>query len=837
MSKQIKATDIFESEDIFRGIRQSAEQAIDTLGKFKTELKQTADELKKTIGGATVGDTKSINELITATQKANDVKEKTIKIDQEQERLRKLAIQSEREELKLKKDLENQAIREQKAKDKELKQAQQEQSIYAQTSKRLNDLRKAYKDLAIQNRENTAEGQKLIAEITELDTKLKKVDATVGQHQRNVGNYEGATKSLKLQLRELTQALQQMETSDPRFQEMTQQAAELKDRIDDTGATIRATAGNAIENLAGGFLEAGKLGVAAFQGVEASMQLMGIENENVLEGMRRLQALAGLSDSLKALGELDQKYVEIKASLTAAISKIGLFKTATQAQTTATVAQTTATEGADAATTGLGRSMKALPIIAIIAAVAGLVAMIYDYVTSSNEAAAATKKREEAEKKANEEAKKAREHIAAESKEYIGLILRLKSTNEGSKERTKLMNQINSQYGTTLKNLKDETAFQAQLNKAVADYLAYQKQKFMLARFDDALQRNYEKQLKLETDIYNRRKELEKDRQFRIKLGISMGLSQAEATREADQQLKNTDATLVKLYKELDEAKKRADGYGLSMQNLSTETEDKYIPSTQKSTEETKELNTQMEKSNEYLTKQNQLLNELDNYNADKKIADLNKEIEKLTQEALFTAEAGYSPDMTLIQSKIQERLKLEKQAIEERLEYDKQAIEERYKADSEAAKQEIKDNYQKLIGQDGLTEEQRKKINEQYKAQFKQFHLDELQRNADKQLEIQLLTQKSNDQINELNKKAGEETIQIKNDVNNELLESRKRTLDREKQLEEEAQERLKQQLENRNEWAKFATETFVKQSDERIAQLDKEIAAAEKQQDTLEN
>ena len=192
MAKQIKATDIFESEDIFRGIRQSAEQAIDTLGKFKNELKQTADELKKTIGGATVGDTKSINVLIAATQKANQVKEQTIKIDQEQERLRKLSIQAEREEIKLKKDQQAALDREAKAKERVARETAKQNSAYAQESAKLNELRKRYKDLAVQNKENTAGARNLLTQITALDGKLKQIDATVGQHQRNVGNYQQA---------------------------------------------------------------------------------------------------------------------------------------------------------------------------------------------------------------------------------------------------------------------------------------------------------------------------------------------------------------------------------------------------------------------------------------------------------------------------------------------------------------------------------------------------------------------------------------------------------------------------------------------------------------------
>ena len=192
MAKQIKATDIFESEDIFRGIRQSAEQAIDTLGKFKTELKQTADELKKTIGGASVGDTKSINELIAATQKANQVKEQSVKIDQEQERLRKLTIQAEREEIKLKKDQQAALDREAKARERVAKETAKQNSAYAQESAKLNELRKRYKDLAVQNKENTEEARNLLTQISALDTKLKQIDATVGQHQRNVGNYQDA---------------------------------------------------------------------------------------------------------------------------------------------------------------------------------------------------------------------------------------------------------------------------------------------------------------------------------------------------------------------------------------------------------------------------------------------------------------------------------------------------------------------------------------------------------------------------------------------------------------------------------------------------------------------
>jgi hypothetical protein len=781
MAKQIKATDIFESEDIFRGIRQSAEQAIDTLGKFKTELKQTADELKKTIGGATVGDTKSINELITATQKANDVKEKTIKIDQEQERLRKLAIQSEREELKLKKDLENQAIREQKTKDKELKQAQQEQSIYAQTSKRLNDLRKAYKDLAIQNRENTAEGQKLIAEITELDTKLKKVDATVGQHQRNVGNYEGATMSLRAELRMLTQELANMDTADPRFASMAQRAGELRDSMQDAQGVIQATAGTAVENLAGSMVRVGQVGVAAFQGVQSAMVLAGVENEQLMKAMVQLQAVAGLSDALQALGGLGDTLTQIRAGFTAAAQKLGILVVvkeadvvATNAQTTATIAQEAATEGAAVATGVLGKSMKALPIIAIVAALASLVYMVYDYISSSSKAEEATKKRAEAERRANEETKKATEFVAKESSEFVGLVMQLKSTNEGSKERSKLISEINAQYGTTLKNLKDETAFQAQLNQAVADYIEYAKAKFKMQQYEEAIQRNLGSQQKA-TINYNKelaslnKELLSPDAQRAYNKALKEGVIDSQFLNEQYRD-RNIQESLE--YKRLVQLKKTHDEYNNTISDANKRLEN-------------------------YGLQQLKLKDVTGKYNVTAKETTDIKERQKLTIEmivAAFRKERDAVAELAKVQ-----KLLLDPEDVKKQMLLD----EERAVLSSELAVIEAQIALKRAQGSKDATA-----IKNAEKQLF-----DARKKQIENQLALDLA---QTDNVNEQEKLRKEAALNVMN-------------------LEKETTDVVKTQTEKRNEWAKFATEMFVKQSDERIAQLDKEIAAAEKQQDTL--
>lgn len=103
---------------------------------------------------------------------------------------------TEQEQLKTKilltKEQERQAKNSQKAADN----AKKEAGAYAQMSKNLNDLRTQYKNLAAQNQHNTKEGRDLLKNVTDLDKKLKDIDATVGQHQRNVGNYRSALEGL-----------------------------------------------------------------------------------------------------------------------------------------------------------------------------------------------------------------------------------------------------------------------------------------------------------------------------------------------------------------------------------------------------------------------------------------------------------------------------------------------------------------------------------------------------------------------------------------------------------------------------------------------------------------
>jgi hypothetical protein len=352
MAKKISSSDLFEQEDLFKGVRDSATKTLAVFNELQAELKATATGLKGELAANTQASTAQLKQFGAATEQANKLMQQSIQIEKLKAQADQQKIKAEQEIVKLQKMQAQELARVAKEQEKAAKLASSEASAYSKLSAELNKARKAYKDLAVTNQENTAEGKELLDTVTRLDAQLKKVDATVGQHQRNVGNYEGATKSLKLQLRELTQQLQNMDSSDPRFQQMTQQAGALKDQIADTNAVVKATAGSAMENFAGSVAKAGQIGVAAFQGVQSSMMLLGVENENILAGMAKLQALAGLGDALKTLGGLGDMLTEIRAGFTAAIAKTFQFTAAQNAQNTAVAAGSTGF-------TNMGKSAKA----------------------------------------------------------------------------------------------------------------------------------------------------------------------------------------------------------------------------------------------------------------------------------------------------------------------------------------------------------------------------------------------------------------------------------------------------------------------------------------------
>ena len=137
---------------------QGTDTAVNTAEELRRAIAEIQKELKK------ASDTKSIEEL---EKKLVDLKARQAEVNAEI-----------REQVKLRRQ--------------ELQATDAVDGSYSRLSKQLNDARRRYKDLAAAEQESTEEAKQLISEITLLDRRLKAIDATVGQYQRNVGGYTEA---------------------------------------------------------------------------------------------------------------------------------------------------------------------------------------------------------------------------------------------------------------------------------------------------------------------------------------------------------------------------------------------------------------------------------------------------------------------------------------------------------------------------------------------------------------------------------------------------------------------------------------------------------------------
>jgi hypothetical protein len=763
MAKKISSKDLFEQEDIFKGVRDSAEKTLVSLNKINEEFKQTAATLKQSLGEAKFDSSDSIKKFTQATAEANKIQKQAIEIEKLKEQVRQQAIKSEKEQERL----QQERIKTQKAEaqekarlakesEKAAKAAESEASSYSKLSKNLNDLRKKYKDLAIQNQENTAEGQQLLKQITDLDTQLKKVDATVGQHQRNVGNYEGATVNLKTELRALTRELMNMSESDPKFQEMAQRAGELKDQISDTQAVVKATAGSAMENFAGSVAKAGQLGVAAFQGIESSMVLLGVENEAVLESMQKLQALAGLGDALKTLGGVGDMLTEIKAGFVAAASKMGLFTVAKEADTAATVVNTVATEAQGAAmvattvaTTTATRATKLLRMALITSGIGAVIVLLGVAADAMGLFSDKTEEEEKAQKLLEKQTKSLENTIESYNRATNAVIQTIDNAT-----RSELA--LARQRGASQKELTAITKAGAQSRLEA------------MKRENDGLRAQY--LLYSKTGTTEQFEKAEK-----------AYLDSNQRVRDAQISIQEIDADIAEQSRESVQSFTKS---AVEITNLHDQIVDEQIKAIKDDDQRA----------------QTQLIVE-----AERRMKDIQNTVADKKQKA------------TLIKQ-IQENLiadldKLDSEWYEKSLQAQKEA---------DAAKLQAKldfDNEIERITEENTRRNMSDKDKELRDVNDKYFELEQKAK-GDKDALAQIDIAKRNE-INDINLKYDE--IDYKN---------KKEKADKEKELELKTQEERQKTIEA---FAQKTADYFKKKSDEKIAQIDKEIAAAEKQNETL--
>jgi hypothetical protein len=325
--------------------------------------------------------------------------------------------------------------------------------------------------LRVKLKEAKANAKAVAKEFGETSKEAKAAADAAGQLENKITEVRDASKSLKTQLKE---AQLQVAVLSDKFGATSDQAIAaakaagiLKDKIGDAKNLTDAFNPDAKFKALTSSLSGA---VNGFQAVQGAMGLIGVESEAVEASLLKVQSAMAFAQGIDGVLESIDSFKTLGASVQKAFAKM-------------TVASKAFMVG------GIGLLIGAI----------GLLVANWDNLTSaSNKAAEEQKKLTEETNKFNEEAKETNKKVAEESSAFVSLIYQLKRTNEGSKERSTLMKEINSKYGTTLKNLSDENEFQAQLNKSVEEYIELQYNKLKIEKNQESFDRKLAQRLELE---------------------------------------------------------------------------------------------------------------------------------------------------------------------------------------------------------------------------------------------------------------------------------------------------------------------------------------------------
>jgi len=216
MAKQIKRTDIAET-DLYKDIRDSATKTIVEINKVNAELQKTAQTIAGALKGELDKTTKSIENFSKNVTTMNAVVDQSIKMDEAKAKALKVQLDADIKLQKLQQEKEKTAQQQLRT------QAAQEKQSKA-NARAVGQEGDAYKKLVIATRDQKNESKRLGAELLNLeksgqkntkayrdlekqyrevtkaaqqgDAQLKKLDKTVGDNFRNVGNYKSALSGL-----------------------------------------------------------------------------------------------------------------------------------------------------------------------------------------------------------------------------------------------------------------------------------------------------------------------------------------------------------------------------------------------------------------------------------------------------------------------------------------------------------------------------------------------------------------------------------------------------------------------------------------------------------------
>ena len=235
-------------------------------------------------------------------------------------------------------------------------------STYVEKQQLLSALGKTIKSMSTDTEENKQKQQELIAQYSALNQELKDFDASLGNHQRNVGDYGQATKNLKKELKELQAEMATMisngvSKADPAFVSLAKRAGEMKDALNDAGEEVKRFASDTkkLDDV----INVAKSATAAFELYKGAMSAFGMETEQTEEAIQKLMGAMSIIQSLQTLSETLQNGSATAKIFHKMLQMVGLESKAAAASVDT---MATAERGATVATDTLTLSTKVLKL-------------------------------------------------------------------------------------------------------------------------------------------------------------------------------------------------------------------------------------------------------------------------------------------------------------------------------------------------------------------------------------------------------------------------------------------------------------------------------------------
>lgn len=199
---------------------------------------------------------------------------------------------------------------------------------YNALSQEMAALRKRWKETS-----DEAERSQIGQRIAEINTELKKMDASIGNYQRNVGNYAGAIReaftdprkeirALRLELAQLEEGTEEYNNTLARLADVTAQQRKLNEQLRFTSSDL----GDVLGNLAG----VASSVAGGFSALNALMGLMGNQSGDLQKAMLKTQQFMALIQGLSQLENLKDKIKGLIDGIKGFTSRFGVVNASTK---------------------------------------------------------------------------------------------------------------------------------------------------------------------------------------------------------------------------------------------------------------------------------------------------------------------------------------------------------------------------------------------------------------------------------------------------------------------------------------------------------------------------